>query len=334
MTLAKDALMALKDGARLLQTATPGDELLGPLAQLPGIWTNDDGLEGRGWNMIAVPFASPPNNYRLLLNQYDETLAFTLVDKGVPNRGIDAQGKDADQSVVALDYQQVTRQIATDDFPHSGKLGPVLPNPGSTIHHEPGLWLNMLDQIHDGLDIARLGTIPHGDSLTALGSSKVIKGAPVIPDINGLPFKVQPLSSAQVDAALEAPYLEPYKHFHDHPFRELFDPTRPAELLREANTGVEIVRTTVLDVDTATATGGIRNIPFIVDHADATAMRSIFWLQELAETDANGNPKLRLQYLQIVMLDFAGLKWPHISINTMHKAGDVPSSTNDLLLRA
>jgi hypothetical protein len=52
-------------------------------------------------------------------------------------------------------------------------------------------------------------------------------------------------------------------------------------------------------------------------------------LQELAEKDANGDPKLRLQYTQTVMLDFfkredgkeGRIKWPHVSINTMEKVG-------------
>lgn len=39
--------------------------------------------------MIALPHAEGPFGYRLLLNQYNETLKFELVDKAVPNRGID-----------------------------------------------------------------------------------------------------------------------------------------------------------------------------------------------------------------------------------------------------
>ena len=44
---------------------------------------------------LGVPFAAPPVrgrrslNYRLLLNQYNEELKFSLVDKAVPNRGIE-----------------------------------------------------------------------------------------------------------------------------------------------------------------------------------------------------------------------------------------------------
>ena len=55
-------------------------------------------------------------------------------------------------------------------------------------------------------------------------------------------------------------------------------------------------------------------------------MTATFWIQELEEKNENGDPKLRIQYTQTVMLDFfevpsgSGLiKWPHVSINTMEK---------------
>ena len=59
-------------------------------------------------------------------------------------------------------------------------------------------------------------------------------------------------------------------------------------------------------------------------------MNSTFWIQELEELDAAGKPKLRLQYSQVVMLDFfprrdglPGLiSWPHVSINTLEKVAD------------
>lgn len=90
------------------------DSELGPLCHLPGSWQNIGNLQGHGWNMIALPFAAGDLDYRLLMNQYDETLTFNLVDKGVPNRGIPD-----DQSVATLDYTQIINQIAADDFPHS-----------------------------------------------------------------------------------------------------------------------------------------------------------------------------------------------------------------------
>lgn len=319
----------LKDKTRRIEKdPKPNDPELGPLKLLPGKWANLPNLPGRGWNMIALPFVAPkeagfPFNYRLLVNQYNEELEFTLVDKAVPNRGVRlGLGPDAntDQFLVTLDYQQSIKQIAADDFPKSGLAGPA----GAAIHHEPGLWLHMTNGITDSLNIARLATIPHGDSVLALGQSSEHPGRPSIPDINGLPIGV--------DQDLKNPYLAPYKHFNDSLFQGLFNPVSPNDLLEAANQGVEIEKTTVLDVDSTHPTGGVVNIPFIVRQANATVMKSTFWIQELKEKDKNGKPKLRLQYSQLVMLDFfkrvdglppgccPGLiQWPHVSINTLEK---------------
>jgi len=102
-------------------------------------------------------------------------------------------------------------------------------------------------------------------------------------------------------------------------------------LLELANAGVEIVKTTTLTVDSTIPTAGIANIPFVVRKANAASMQSTFWIQELAEKDCYGEPKLRLQYLQVVLLDFftrtdgfpgccpERIRWPHVSINTLDK---------------
>jgi hypothetical protein len=54
-------------------------------------------------------------------------------------------------------------------------------------------------------------------------------------------------------------------------------------------------------------------------------MRPVFWIEELADLDAQGKPQFVLQYAQRVLLDFfpighpdaPRIRWPHISINTM-----------------
>lgn len=318
-----DRIQKIKSQGRYVAPAVTGDEDLGPLKLLPGTWKNLPNLPGRGWNMIALPFATEPGsriNYRLLMNQYNEELKFTLVDKGVPNRGIRRNDgtTDTDQLLVTLDYEQRIVQIAADDFPKSEKAGA----PQLAIHHEPGLWLYMTNETENGLDVARLATIPHGNSALALGTSDELDGAPTIPNVNGLPIGVP--------QDLDLGYLSPYKHFHDNLFQGLFDPVDPNKLLKDTNDGVEIVKTTKLEVDTTIENGGIVNIPFIVRQANAADMKATFWIQELAEKDDAGNPKLRLQYSQVVLLDFfprfdgaPGLiRWPHVSINTMEKEAD------------
>lgn len=68
MAISKATLIALKDGGRVIQTARQGDELLGPLALLPGVWKNEGGLEGRGWNMMSRARMNSENrHFRLKL---------------------------------------------------------------------------------------------------------------------------------------------------------------------------------------------------------------------------------------------------------------------------
>lgn len=323
--LNESQISRMRATGRYVGLARTGDEDLGPLKLLPGTWKNVDGFEGRGWNMIALPFATRPGSpidYRLLVNQHNEELKFTLVDKAVPNRGVDRTDPnttvETDQFVVTLDYEQVITQIATDDNPVSGLAG----NPGIAIHHEPGLWLHMTNLAGD-FDIARLGTIPHGDSVLGLGASAIVNGPPTIPAINGLPIGV--------NQDLNSPYLAPYKHFSDNPFKGVvtapgfpgFNPVQPHLLLQGPFDGT-VTRTTVLRVDTRAETGGIVNIPFIVKQANAAEMISTFWI---VEVEKDGVTQLILQYLQIVLLDFFSrrdglpgmIRWPHVSINTMVK---------------
>ncbi|WP_440056567.1 heme-binding protein (plasmid) [Pseudoalteromonas sp. T1lg65] len=298
---------------RVLESTTTSEPSLGPLSHLPGVWKNTGQFQGHGWNMIALPFPTGSHDYRLLNNQYNETLTFQLVDKNVPNRGMNG-----DQEVFTIDYVQAIDQIAADDAPRSGLAG----GDGLAIHHEPGLWLHMKDHITGDLDIARLSSIPHGDALMALGKSQQSKTGFDIPNISGLPIGV--------DQDLHNPYLQPYLHFHEQPFKDLFDPTQPNELLDQAILPFfqqkKVANVTQLKVDSSLASGGVNNIPFITKQANATEVSAIFWIYELTEKLPNGEPRMLLQYTQTVMLEFferkdgQGLiKWPHVSINTLEK---------------
>lgn len=317
-------------GNRYYSKAQPRTDNLGPLQLLPGKWKG----VGTGWNMIALPFhhaPEPPDGFkfRVLMNQYDEDLEFTFVDSNVPNRGLPDIIDDStefDQFAVTLDYQQGIHQQVAVDFPESDVAG----DPGIAIHHEPGLWLYMKNLRTEGLDIARLASIPHGNSVLALGKSEINEGATEIPVIRGLP--IGRLGEFQTD-----PYLAPFKHFIDNPFMGNvpdgigfpgFSPLDMNQILRFANESVDITRTTTLTVDTTWEDAGISNIPFVVKQAEPVSMKSTFWIQELNDTGSDGNPKLRLQYSQVVMLDFFRpredelpdcAQWPHISICTLEK---------------
>ncbi|SMP54363.1 heme-binding protein [Noviherbaspirillum suwonense] len=331
---------------KLTNRGSPPPQNLGPLQNLLGIWT----ANGTGWNMIALPFhnslPSPAGfKFRVLMNQYNEELRFTFVDDDVPNRGLLRSGDpNFDQFVVTVDYQQKIAQVVAEDRPVSDDAGGT----GLPIHHEPGLWLYMKnrrskdDRIRDNtvtedeIDVARLASIPHGNSVLALGKSELHKGMPAIPPISGLPLgRFEDVSTPDYDFKSD-PYFAPYKHYIDNPFMGNvtvpgfpgFSPDDMNKILRFANQGVNIVKTTTLTVDSTRRTGGITNAPFSVREAEAVSMKSTFWIQELAEVDQFGNPKLRLQYSQVVMLDFFHPRedespgrnaWPHISVATLEK---------------
>lgn len=336
---------------KLSNRGAPPPPELGPLENLVGVWI----ARGTGWNMIALPFHKAPSppagfKFRLLMNQYDEELKFTFVDDDVPNRGLVRAGdNDSDQFVVTLDYQQKIAQVAAEDRPDSGGLAGAA---GLPIHHEPGLWLydknrrSKDDQIKGDvvseveLDVARLASIPHGNSVLALGKSEVHKGMPPIPPVSGLPSgRFEDVTTPDYDfrdASDPDPYLEPYRHYIEHPFMGNvtvpgfpgFSPADMNQILRFANQGVKIARTTTLTVDSTRKSGGIRNVPFSVREAEPVSMKSTFWIQELAEKDKSGKPRLRLQYSQVVMLNFFRPRedefperavWPHISIATLEK---------------
>ncbi|WP_078122034.1 heme-binding protein [Thiosocius teredinicola] len=332
-----------RSNARKIKVAESGDPELGPLKNLPGTWKNTGPFNGRGWNLIALPFVQEGQrrNYRLLMNQYNEELKFNFVDDMVPNRGIVRvpQADNADQLVVALDYQQKIDQIAAADLPESGLQGEA----GLPIHHEPGLFLHMRNRQTDNFDVARLATIPHGNAATAIGRSVSFDGPPVIPFFSGFPIGVSDdIENAVANASDDNAYLNPYFVFTASPFQGIlegtdfpgFSPANPNNLLK---IGIpdNVKRTTVLDLSTDAQEGGIRNIPFIEKQADAAFMRSIFWVMELDELDDKGNAKMLLAYTQFIFLDFfprfdgePGLiRWPHVSINMMEKVA--PPSASD-----
>ena len=330
-----DVLPPLREEKREFDKKFLRDLALGPLAPLLGVWR----AEGTGWNMIALPFDDAPTfNFRVLMNQYDEELTFSFVDSGVPNRGLlRGSNPGPDQRVATVDYQQKISQVAVEDRPVSTVVGAV----GAPIHHEPGLWLYMRDlrsdDVEGTIDVARLASIPHGNSLLALGCSARHEGMPKIPPLSGLPAgRFEDVVSPGYDFSGDDPYLEPFDHYVQNPYMgNVVDPTFPGfqpadmnEILRFANQGVNIRSTTTLTVDTTRRDASISSAPFTTREAEPVSMKSTFWIQELDERDEFGQPRFRLQYSQVVVLAFfrpredempGRATWPHISIATLEK---------------
>jgi len=351
-------LQEMIDGGRQIHRATPADRgnvKLGVLGQLPGKWSNSDGFESHAWNMIALPFGKPGvlGDFRLLLNQANETLEFDLVDLGVPNRGANHQ----DQHLAALRYLQALDQVAaidaastaagavqspatpdTNDTPKGNHLHPgpgVPPHSPVGIHREPGLFLHLAnltgaagDITKPGPDVGRLASIPHGDAVLAMGFNGAALPTNGGPDLvaPALLAEFAPLPIGLGTTDLNNAYFGPYKHFHTNPFKGIFDPTNPLKVLVGAVTAVlhgsTIEETTTFTVDTQ-VNGGVTNIPFVISQAKATRVTAVFWIQKVKTH--SGQVRFVLQYAQRVILEFfpradgkPGLiQWPHISVNTM-----------------
>ena len=271
---------------------TQDSEQLGHLADLPGTWV------GRGFNLIALPNGqqnNQPSIFRLMLNNTVETLTFGALGGAVPNRGgQDASGKPVqDIFFKGLHYfQQVS-----DAKSFAG------------LHVEPGLWLNLPGSL------ARLGTVPHGDSLLAQGSGDAFLGGPQFAVADPTPFTVDASGNPQL--IKDKDYLKPYSDASLLPegiaAADVMDPNR---LLAAAIVGQTITKTTVLQIDSKNQ-GGILNIPFVKQNADVVDVSATFWIETVQNSD--GTEFMQLQYTQTVILDFAGIRWPHISIATMVK---------------
>jgi len=137
---------------------------LGLLAELAGTW------EGQGFNLIARPDKQGGSPLFLELNQTFETLSFIRISSSIPNRGNAVD----DIELFGLTYLQKISDLVT----------------GGALHIEPGIWVHIPSQDSGTTQsVARMGNVPHGNSLLAQGTA--IKLDP----FNGNPFDPDKLSA-------------------------------------------------------------------------------------------------------------------------------------------
>jgi len=268
---------------------------LGPLAALVGTWRGSG-----GWNLIAVP--APPAAvgqpaFTLLVQPIIDTITFKPILALVPNRG----GVIGIMKIPGLYYEQTVYQQT---------------EPTQLMHIENGMWLLMplpepplpgtTKPAKWRPQVARLSTIPHGNSLVAVGDVSESDGSPSMPSNSALPDIGQ--------VSFLPGYTDPY-------LRQPIDTTDMNQVLRDANKGVQFQHIFTLDVATGNG-GGIANIPFIQANADARSFKSTFWIETLQADSQPG----RLQYSQQVDLFFISrpdgeglVKWPHITVSTLTK---------------
>jgi len=169
--------------ARFARASITAD--LGLLADLAGTW------EGEGFNLIARPAFHYNTDLYLQLNHTRETLKFDPIGSPIPNRGFGQK----DISLFGLTYLQKIQDAGPD----------------GALHIEPGIWITQPATSfppesappHEQL-VARMGSIPHGNSLLAEGVAEHFTGTPVLtvpgaeynfsrfPSFNSTPFAVPP----------------------------------------------------------------------------------------------------------------------------------------------
>ncbi len=204
---------------------------LGLLADLAGTWV------GTGFNVISLPDfdshapSTGPSAFRLKLNSTIETLEFTPIGGSVPNRGaLTAFGATTGQPDIALNglrYLQRVSDLVTNE----------------ALHIEPGFWLSVPPTTvlppQPAATLARLSTIPHGDSLMAQGGGFGVAGGPLIAAANTLPTKD--------GKVLGPPYTTP---FQDPPLPQNFKlpfVQNPNLALQQAILGQDITSTVGAD---------------------------------------------------------------------------------------
>ncbi|WDE00811.1 heme-binding protein [Thalassomonas actiniarum] len=292
------------------QEKTP---LFGPLEGLIGTWVG-----AKGWSVIAVPApGSTPDgsaDFKLIVQNYTETLTFKAVDDPVRNRG-----GAVEQNIGAIEYEQRIHDFDTK----------------ALIHVENGMLMYLGDVASESgepgpkpmFSIARSATVPHGDSAMILGDAVVKEGAPEVPDISSLPSEAD-------QAGMPEGFLKQYENEQERltvydivtkQNSKIFNVANPNDNLKRDNNGLEVVSTTHISMDSENG-GGINNIPFIVKHANATRFQCDFWLQTI-KLPMSGQTFEELQYSQNVDIEFhkrfsdkSGLiTWPHVTVNTLTK---------------
>lgn len=255
---------------------------LGPLTELAGTWV------GNGFDLVSLPDRHEGRPLRLQLNATREMLEFTPIGGFVPNRG----SRQDDIFLFGLTYLQRISDAVTNE----------------ALHIKPGLWLSVPSTIAPAAPatVVRQATIPHGNALLAQGTATTLTGGPRIDPVDSTP------TGPGVTPAVLASFVDP-------PLPPGITPPcvkNPNVVLERAIVGQTITSTVELRVSTSPS-GGIVNIPFGVENANATKLDATFWIETVQQPD--GSSFLQLQYTQTVILNVLGIDCPHISVATLVK---------------
>jgi hypothetical protein len=275
---------------------------LGALEGLVGSWA------GRGLNTIWRPNQPATGSDRFLeINVTQENLEFDVIPGTIPNRGL-LQG---DLLMTGVRYLQ---QISDS-------------NEDAGLHIEPGLWLSVPLTINPAVPatVARLASIPHGTTIVAQGLASTNAGGPAVPTVSITPFAIgnpgAPVTFPEQTLATQSNFRTSGVGLTGVTQAMLDNPN---SVLTTATAGQAITTTTTLVVSSDDTTpilgGGTANTAFLQGgpggpNAVAARVDATFWIQT---TQGSPAPDL-LQYSQVVLLNFNGLSWPHVTVATLKK---------------
>ncbi|HET6184276.1 MAG TPA: heme-binding protein [Acetobacteraceae bacterium] len=283
----------------------PNADSLGPLRHLAGKWA------GTGLNIIWRPMLLPPGQQHFLeLNLTLETTEFEIIPGRITNRGLCQD----DIDMFGLTYLQKIQDR----------------NTGAVLHVEPGVWARVPATTDPAVpeSVVRMASIPHGASVLAQGLAATAAEPPrigrsdIVPFVTGQPNRRIALPP-EADLAVPSDFRSPPGATDGITQAMLDDPN---SLLTQALDGASVLSTTTLHVSSDPAApvpgGGVVNTAFLQGTADgpnaqAGRVTATFWIETLRTS--SGGTALQLQYSQTVLLNFAGLSWPHVSVATLRK---------------
>jgi hypothetical protein len=276
---------------------------LGPLQLLVGNWV------GQGFNNIWRPFNGPGSDHFLELNLTSENLAFAEINGPIPNRGL----LQPDITMFGVNYVQQITDVNTQE----------------PIHFEVGLWVNIpvTSQPQEPATVARLASIPHGTVMLAQGTIEpTIQGPPQFSPQDITPFKIgQPGSlvsfTNETTLSNSSPFRSPPDAIKGVTQAMVDNPNSVLQAVIANQKIIETVTLNISTVPTPVAGGGTANTAFLQGatpgdgNADAAQVDATFWIETVQEP--NGTTFRQLQYSQRVLLNFATLSWPHVSVATL-----------------
>jgi len=294
-----------------------------PLSILSGTWHSAP-INLTGFNNMPLPYSKVPAKMILKNLGYYEEATYSVLNGLAPNRGGEIQ-----QQVFVVFYEQRV---------YIGKnYGTLSENEGlvnTVVHAENGSLLHLINYKEDDpyyppmnisdsqptFPIIKQVSVPHGNSLLALGNYSILTTLPDVQDENCNPVG---LNGTVVPQAVIDTYT--------HAYAETGGLSQnPNIVLKQYNDNLKAkygnrpytVKTTKFQVDTNANNGGsLTNIPFETKHTSVLSYSTTFWYVEINDGTIHGSFKY-LQYTQrieLLMSTVPGVKFIHVDANTLSK---------------